>query len=605
MRILVVEDHGILGQTIGTGLRREGMAVDVVLDGSDALARLAVNPYDVVVLDRDLPGVHGDDVCRKMAEDRRETRILMLTASAAVEDRVVGLGLGADDYLPKPFDFSELVARIRALGRRAPQVQPVNFVHGDLVLDPARRHASPRRPGARPQPEGVRGAGVPDGGGRQARLDRGTARSGLGRGCGPVHHDREDDHPPPAEQARRPARDPDGSGGWIPDRDCGPLPRLTVPPRRWLPRRTLRLRLAAFYGGVFMLSGIVLLAIPNVLGRASSSVAVSPNGPPPPVPRAVLLRQHGLDLHNQLVFSGLALVLLVLASFGLGWVIAGRVLRPLRVITATAREISATNLHRRLALRGADDELRELGATLDELFSRLESSFDMQRRFVANASHELRTPLTAERALLQVALADPDASVDSLRATCEQVLALGGQQQRLIAALLTLAATERGVERWELFDLSRIVDEAVASRHGEAVERQVTLSAECRPARCAGDPRLVEIMVSNLLDNAVRHNVEGGWARVVMSTGPAGAVLGISNTGPLIRPDEVDRLLEPFQRKGGAHVAAGEGHGLGLAIVKAVTRVHGARLVATARPEGGLEIEVTFATAWPSTPAGL
>lgn len=142
MRVLVVEDHEILGRTIGTGLRREGMAVDLVLDGSEALARIAVNRYDVVVLDRDLPGVHGDDICRHMAEGRHEARILMLTAAAEVEDRIAGLGLGADDYLPKPFDFAELVARIRALGRRAPQVLPLNLVCGDLVLYPARRKAT-------------------------------------------------------------------------------------------------------------------------------------------------------------------------------------------------------------------------------------------------------------------------------------------------------------------------------------------------------------------------------------------------------------------------------------------------------------------------------
>lgn len=142
MRVLVVEDHEVLGETIGTGLRREGMAVDLVLDGTDALARLAVNRYDVVVLDRDIPGVHGDDVCRRMAEDRREARVLMLTAAASVDDRVVGLGLGADDYLPKPFDFSELVARIRALGRRVPVALSIRFTYGDLALDPARRHAT-------------------------------------------------------------------------------------------------------------------------------------------------------------------------------------------------------------------------------------------------------------------------------------------------------------------------------------------------------------------------------------------------------------------------------------------------------------------------------
>ena len=142
MRVLVVEDHVVLARTVGLGLRREGMAVDVALDGADALDRLAVNHYDVVILDRDLPDVHGDEVCRRMVEERLEARVLMLTASASVEDRVSGLELGADDYLPKPFDFAELIARVRALGRRAPSITPVTFAVNDLVVDPGRRLAS-------------------------------------------------------------------------------------------------------------------------------------------------------------------------------------------------------------------------------------------------------------------------------------------------------------------------------------------------------------------------------------------------------------------------------------------------------------------------------
>jgi DNA-binding response OmpR family regulator len=142
MRVLVVEDHAVLARTVGLGLRREGMAVDVALDGADALDRLAVTRYDVVILDRDLPTVHGDEVCRHMVEAHLEARVLMLTASGSVEDRVSGLELGADDYLPKPFDFSELVARVRALGRRSPSANPVTFECGDLVVDPARRLAS-------------------------------------------------------------------------------------------------------------------------------------------------------------------------------------------------------------------------------------------------------------------------------------------------------------------------------------------------------------------------------------------------------------------------------------------------------------------------------
>ena len=141
MRVLIVEDDEVLATTVATGLRREGMAVDVALDGGAALERAGVNRYDVVVLDRDLPGVHGDDVCRSLAAGRSETRVLMLTAARSVRERVEGLGLGADDYLPKPFDFAELVARIRALGRRAAAPLPTSLEHGDLSMDPARRVA--------------------------------------------------------------------------------------------------------------------------------------------------------------------------------------------------------------------------------------------------------------------------------------------------------------------------------------------------------------------------------------------------------------------------------------------------------------------------------
>jgi DNA-binding response OmpR family regulator len=141
MRVLVVEDHEELANTVAIGLRREGMAVDVVLDGDSALRRTTITDYDVIVLDRDLPGVHGDRVCRTLVERDRRARVLMLTASAGVEDRVTGLGLGADDYLPKPFAFAELVARVRALARRSQPALPPVMTHGDLQLDPAKRVA--------------------------------------------------------------------------------------------------------------------------------------------------------------------------------------------------------------------------------------------------------------------------------------------------------------------------------------------------------------------------------------------------------------------------------------------------------------------------------
>jgi DNA-binding response OmpR family regulator len=140
--VLVAEDHAKLAQTVAAGLRREGMAVDIALDGQQALDHALVTSYDVIVLDRDLPALHGDEVCRQLIAAGRESRILMLTAAATIEDRVDGFGLGADDYLPKPFAFAELVARIRALARRPPSALPPQLVHGDLRLDPGQRVAT-------------------------------------------------------------------------------------------------------------------------------------------------------------------------------------------------------------------------------------------------------------------------------------------------------------------------------------------------------------------------------------------------------------------------------------------------------------------------------
>jgi DNA-binding response OmpR family regulator len=142
MRVLLVEDHAKLAMALASGLRQAGMAVDVVFDGNDALEHLAVTSYDVVVLDRDIPGVHGDDVCQAIAAGGSPSRVLMLTAAGAVGDRVEGLGIGADDYLPKPCDFSELVARIRALARRPGTSLPPVLVGGDISLDASHRIAA-------------------------------------------------------------------------------------------------------------------------------------------------------------------------------------------------------------------------------------------------------------------------------------------------------------------------------------------------------------------------------------------------------------------------------------------------------------------------------
>jgi signal transduction histidine kinase len=223
---------------------------------------------------------------------------------------------------------------------------------------------------------------------------------------------------------------------------------------------------------------------------------------------------------------------------------------------------------------------------------------------VANASHELRTPLAGQRTLLQVALADPAADTQSLRSSCEQALALGTQQERLIDALLTLATSERGVEQWQAFDLAEVAKSVVLSRHQEAERRGITIDAALAETQASGDPNLVESLVANLLDNALRHNMTGGRVDISTRTKAGRASISLSNTGALIPPDAVDRLFQPFQRLGHERIRLTEGHGLGLAIVRAIADAHGATLTGRARPEGGLEIEVSLPSPTRSPRAG-
>jgi signal transduction histidine kinase len=351
-------------------------------------------------------------------------------------------------------------------------------------------------------------------------------------------------------------------------------------------RPTLRTQLTLLYGGLIAVlgGGLLFLLVPL---QGSASVQAGPHA-------AAISAALNTAERNKEIIGAIALPVVVLLAVAGGWLIAGRLLRPLRTITAAARDISASNLGRRLSLGGRHDEFAELGETLDGLFARLEAAFESQRHFVANASHELRTPLTAERTLLQVALADPAASTAALRSTCEDVLALGDRQERLIAALLTLASGEGGVDEWEPFDLAEIAGNVVAARREDAGRRGIEVSTALSAAATKGDPRLVESMVANLVDNAIRYNVTGG--RVAISTvSVAGqATLRITNTGAQIPPSQVDRLLQPFQRLGGVRTGNGDGYGLGLSIVRAIADAHGATLAVRAQPEGGLDIEVTF-----------
>jgi signal transduction histidine kinase len=360
---------------------------------------------------------------------------------------------------------------------------------------------------------------------------------------------------------------------------------MTGPPQ--LPRRSLRLRLAISYAAATFAVGVVVLAVVTLpLAGVQSTTPVRSSDP-----ATITGTGDGIGPRELLVSSALALVLLVPLSSAVGWFVAGRFLRPLREITTTARAISVGNLHRRLGLGEPADELTELGSILDDLFARLEASFTAQRHFVANASHELRTPLAGLRTLLEVTLGDPDADAETLRSACREALVLGGHQERLVRALLALATSERGVTRWDTLDLAQVVAGVLASRRDHPALRGVDLTEHLLPAMTAGDPGLVESLVANLVDNAVRHNHPDGHVEIGTRASGTEATLTVVNSGPVVPADQVPRLLQPFQRLGSAR----NGLGLGLAIVEAVARAHHATLAVGARPEGGLSITVRFA----------
>jgi signal transduction histidine kinase len=404
---------------------------------------------------------------------------------------------------------------------------------------------------------------------------------------------------------------------------AGILVRLT--PVAWLraPRPTARLRLTLLYGALFLLSGTALLAITYLLVDPVTTAITLPGGQRvvfgnvpgiggattrrvdrasqyplkpsfPPHLQAEIAQLHAFEMHELLIRSGIALGLTAMLSVALGWLVAGRVLRPVRTISATARRISARNLNERLSLDGPDDEFRELAATLDGLLDRLQASFESQRRFVANASHELRTPLTLDRALLERALLKLEPTQAFWRATCERLLASSEQQDRLIDALLTLARSEAGPRSCEAFELATVINSVLLGPELNVGSTGIQIQAEIGPAAVSGDPRLVERLVRNLVDNAIRYNQPCGRVNIASGTRSGHAVLVISNTGPAISAPDLNRLFQPFQRLAPHRSSQAEGTGLGLSIVKAIADAHDASITATAQSTGGLRIEVSF-----------
>jgi signal transduction histidine kinase len=382
----------------------------------------------------------------------------------------------------------------------------------------------------------------------------------------------------------------------------------------------VRLRLTLLYGVLFLLSGAVLLAITYFLVTHTGSgvgmtTSTSPSGDrsvsiilgsqlPADAPLTDAERrlatavqkqavQQEVEIRHQLlVKSVLALGIMSVISAALGWLVAGRVLRPLRTMTDSIQLISVRNVHERLALGGPRDELKDLADTVDGLLGRLETALESHKRFVANAAHELRTPMTVEHALLEEAVMDRDGTLDSYRARFEDLMVVSEQQAQLLESLLVLATSERGLDRQESVDLAELSGDVLRAAEQRACKQHLSVAAHIRPAGVTGDPALVARLVANLVDNAMSYNVPDGSVEVETGTDDVDSFLSVTNTGPTIPPDVVGRLLNPFQRLN--RIADDGHHGLGLSIVQAIAVAHSADLTVRARPEGGLAIRVDF-----------
>jgi signal transduction histidine kinase len=298
--------------------------------------------------------------------------------------------------------------------------------------------------------------------------------------------------------------------------------------------------------------------------------------------------QRDLTLSHLLVYSLITLAVVIVLAAVLGWIVAGRALRPVHTITAAARAASEHNLSARVGLRGPRDELRELADTFDDMLDRLQTAFEGQQRFIANASHELRTPLAVMRATTDVVLDDPDSTMADLRGMAADIRTAVDQAERLIGALLILARTDRGLTVRDEVDLATVVEDAldVAS----AGDRQVHASLE--PAVISGDPVLAERLVANLVDNALRYNTAAGEVWVTTRSDGETCELSVVNTGPVLGAADAERIFEPFERLDGR--TSHDGFGLGLAIVSSIAAVHGATVIALPREGGGLSVTVSF-----------
>jgi signal transduction histidine kinase len=372
--------------------------------------------------------------------------------------------------------------------------------------------------------------------------------------------------------------------------------------------------MALLYGGLVLLVGVSLLFTSIVILKKSITDAI--NGQIQAESNTLVagqLKQVGTKakssafdymLHSGLVFFG---VVVAIGAAG-GYLLAKQALRPVARLTQTAKQLSTDNLDQRINLGGPDDELRELADTFDEMLARLDAAFDSQRLFVANASHELRTPLAVIRTELEVTLSDPDADAAELRRMGEVVIAATDRAQRLVASLLTLArlqAVDHGeLEVSERVEVSSLIQPVLETVLAEAADKGVTLETELAPGTTMGDPRLLERLIGNLVENAIRHNVPNGWLRVTTGQTTERVWIHVSNGGAVIASSDVDALFEPF-RRGGRVRTATRGAGLGLAIVRLIVDAHHGKLQAAAPPFGGLAIRIELPKATNPAPSAV
>jgi len=363
--------------------------------------------------------------------------------------------------------------------------------------------------------------------------------------------------------------------------------------------------MALLYGGLVLLVGVSLLFTCVILLQ---NAIVSPNiklqggavlldGHGHPTTTAEVARsQQDAAISYLLKTGGLYFAIIVIIGTTGGYLLAKQALRPIAKLTQTARALSTETLDQRINLGGPDDELRELADTFDDMLGRLDQAFDSQRLFVANASHELRTPLSVIRTELEVTLSDPDADPEELRRMGTVVASAAERAQRLVTSLLTLARLQAvgggDLEVAEPVDLSRLVPLAISAVAAEAEEKGVRVEMEVEEAITVGDPRLLERLVGNLVENGIRHNVPGGWLRITTGQTSDKVWLHVANGGAVIPNGDVDRLFEPFRRGAGKVRTATKGAGLGLAIVRLIVEAHRGRLQAAAPPFGGLAVRV-------------